>query len=129
LRANSRRRPIAPRAPVFYTLCLRVTLYIGTAVLALGLLFVLPIMVSSYLGERSDYTRTPPQPASRYSERTGVAGLREMRFTDASGTRLAGWYAPPRNRAQHLDYVRHAPREYPSRVADFFRRRLLDDAL
>jgi dipeptidyl aminopeptidase/acylaminoacyl peptidase len=73
-------------------------LYIGAAVLALGLLFVLAIMVSSYLGERSDYTRTPPRPASRHPERTGVAGLREIRFSDASGTRLAGWYAPPQNR-------------------------------
>jgi dipeptidyl aminopeptidase/acylaminoacyl peptidase len=74
-------------------------LYIGAVVLAVGVLFVLRVAVSNYLAERSDYTRTPPQPASRHPERTGIAGLREMRFTDASGTQLAGWYAPPQNRA------------------------------
>jgi len=70
----------------------------GGVVVALGLLFALRIMVSSYLGERADYIRTPPQPASQHPERTGIAGLRETRFTDASGTRLAGWYAPSQNR-------------------------------
>jgi len=53
-------------------------------------------MVSNYLAERSDYLRTPPQPISRHPERTGIAGLREIRFTDASGIQVAGWYTPPR---------------------------------
>jgi hypothetical protein len=72
-------------------------------------------MVSSYLGERSDYTRTLPQPASRNPERTGVAGLGEMRFTDASGTRLSGWYAPAAESRRDSPGARHGRGSFPAR--------------
>jgi len=77
----------------------RVVLPACAIVLLLGLAFVLRILISNYRDERADYIRTPPQPVSQHPERTGIAGLHEVRFRDAGATELAGWYAASRNRA------------------------------
>lgn len=69
------------------------------AVAVLGAMFVLRIGVNSYLGERSDFVRTPPSFLSQHPERTAIADLREVSFTAPNQLRLAAWYAPSRNRA------------------------------
>jgi dipeptidyl aminopeptidase/acylaminoacyl peptidase len=63
------------------------------------LLLGLGLAVRAFWAERADYVRTAPQPMSKHPERTGIAGLAEISFADPSGHRLAGWYAPARNRA------------------------------
>jgi dipeptidyl aminopeptidase/acylaminoacyl peptidase len=79
---------------------LNFTLVALLAVAGLGLLFVLRIVVKSYLDERSDFVRNPPTEISRHPQRTGIQGLREISIPPAAQTpRLAAWYAPPSNRA------------------------------
>ncbi len=73
--------------------------YIVIALVALGLLLVLRIALSNYVGERADFERTPPSEISRHPERAGIAGLAEIRFAAAGEPSTAGWYAPSRNRA------------------------------
>jgi dipeptidyl aminopeptidase/acylaminoacyl peptidase len=73
--------------------------YGAAALLLLGLVFALRIVVLNFLGERADYLRSAPAPISRHPERTGIPGLHEVSFTDTTGTPIAGWYAPSRNRA------------------------------
>ncbi len=57
------------------------------------------VAVRSFLGGRADYVRTRPGAISRHPERTGIPSLEEVSFRDAEGRRMAGWYAPSRNRA------------------------------
>lgn len=79
---------------------LNFTLVALLAVAGLGLLFVLRIVVKSYLDERSDFVRNPPTEISRQPQRTGIQGLREISIPASPETpRLAAWYAPPSNRA------------------------------
>jgi uncharacterized protein len=69
-------------------------------VAALCALFVLRVVVKSYLDERSDFVRNPPREISRHPERTGIAGLQEISIAPAGEVpRLAAWYAPGTNRA------------------------------
>jgi len=70
------------------------------AIAGLGLLFVLRIVVKSYLDERADFVRNPPTEISRHPERTGIAGLQEISIPATARTpRLSAWYAPGTNRA------------------------------
>jgi dipeptidyl aminopeptidase/acylaminoacyl peptidase len=77
----------------------RIPIYIAIGILALGLLLGLRIAAKSFLGERADYMRTPSTVISRHPERVGILGLAEISFPTADGLRMAGWYAPSRNRA------------------------------
>lgn len=67
---------------------------LGTALVLCAIL-----AAKSFWNERADYVRTPPSVISRHPERTGIEGLHEISFSSAAGTRVAGWYAPSRNRA------------------------------
>lgn len=78
---------------------MRIPIYIAIGILALGLLLGLRIAAKSFLGERADYVRTPSTVISRHPERVGILGLAEISFPTADGLRMAGWYAPSRNRA------------------------------
>jgi dipeptidyl aminopeptidase/acylaminoacyl peptidase len=77
----------------------RIPIYIAIGILALGLLLGLQIAAKSFLGERADYVRTPSTVISRHPERVGILGLAEISFPTPDGLRMAGWYAPSRNRA------------------------------
>jgi dipeptidyl aminopeptidase/acylaminoacyl peptidase len=77
----------------------KVAICIAIAILALGLLLGLRIAAKSFWGERADYVRTPPKAISLHPERTGIVGLTEISFPAGGNPRLAGWYAPSRNRA------------------------------
>jgi dipeptidyl aminopeptidase/acylaminoacyl peptidase len=77
----------------------RTLVFWAIAALVLVLLFALRIAALSFRAERADYVRTPPTDLSRHPERTGIAGLSEVRFEDADGTLIAGWYVPSRNGA------------------------------
>jgi dipeptidyl aminopeptidase/acylaminoacyl peptidase len=75
-------------------------LAIGLAAASLCLLFVLRIVIKSYLDERADFVRNAPTEISRNPQRTGIPGLREISIEpSAEVPRLAGWYAPSANRA------------------------------
>lgn len=78
---------------------MRIAIHIAIGILALASLPPLYIAAKSFHEERADYIRTPPAFLSLHPERTGIAGLREVSFPSADGSRLAGWYAPSRNRA------------------------------
>jgi uncharacterized protein len=77
----------------------RIPIYIAVGILAVGLLIGLRIAAKSFLGERSDYVRTPSTAISRNPERAGIPGLIEVSFPSADAVRLAAWYVPSRNRA------------------------------
>jgi len=57
------------------------------------------VAAKSFWNERADYVRTLPAAISRHPERAGIEGLAEISFSSADGRRVAGWYAPSRNRA------------------------------
>ena len=78
---------------------MKIAAYLVLAVIAIVLVLSLRAAVLSFWGERADYVRTPTAAISRHPERTGIAGLAEVSFMDANGNRMAGWYAPSRNRA------------------------------
>jgi dipeptidyl aminopeptidase/acylaminoacyl peptidase len=66
----------------------------------LCLLFVLRIVIKSYLDERADFVRNIPTEIAKHPERTGINGLQEISIDPSADVpRLAGWYAPPSNRA------------------------------
>jgi dipeptidyl aminopeptidase/acylaminoacyl peptidase len=65
----------------------------------IGLALCVGMAARSFWNERADYVRTPPAAISRHPERAGIEGLHEISFSSAAGPRLAGWYAPSRNRA------------------------------
>jgi dipeptidyl aminopeptidase/acylaminoacyl peptidase len=77
----------------------KIVIYAVAAVLALGLVFVLRIALLNYRGERSDFTRWPRSEISQHPDQTGIPELREVIFSAPGQPRLAGWYAPSRNRA------------------------------
>lgn len=82
---------------------MKILIFVGLAFCGAGLLAALLIGIRSYRDELADFVRTPPTELSRHPERTSIAGLREISFSAAGGAagelRLAGWYAPSRNRA------------------------------
>ncbi len=67
--------------------------------LGIGAVVALRIAISSYLGERSDFTRWPAPDISRHPERTGISDLTEVTFSASGEAKIAAWYAPSRNRA------------------------------
>jgi dipeptidyl aminopeptidase/acylaminoacyl peptidase len=77
----------------------QIALYLVVAGLGLGLVLCVRVAAKSFWNERADYVRTPPAAISRHPERTGIEGLAEISFSSADGRRVAGWYAPSRNRA------------------------------
>jgi len=78
---------------------MRIAIYIGLGIVALGLLLALLVAARSFRAERSDYVRHPRTELALHPERTGIAGLAEVSFPAEGHPRLAGWYAPSRNRA------------------------------
>jgi dipeptidyl aminopeptidase/acylaminoacyl peptidase len=78
---------------------LKIAIYIVLALAAALFLIGLRIAALSFWYERADYVRAPPDPISRRPGQTGIADLAEVSIKDPSGTTLAGWYAPSRNRA------------------------------
>ena len=78
---------------------MRIVIYSTAAILAVGLILVLRIAVSNYLGERSDFTRWPRSEVSRHPDQVGIPGLREVIFSAPGQPLLAAWYVPSRNRA------------------------------
>jgi dipeptidyl aminopeptidase/acylaminoacyl peptidase len=77
----------------------QIALYLVVAGAGVGLVFCVGVAAKSFWNERADYVRTPPAAISRHPERTGIEGLAEISFSSADGQRVAGWYAPSRNRA------------------------------
>jgi dipeptidyl aminopeptidase/acylaminoacyl peptidase len=77
----------------------QIALYLIVAGAGVGLVFCVGIAAKSFWNERADYVRTPPAAISRHPDRTGIEGLAEISFSSADGRRVAGWYAPSRNRA------------------------------
>jgi dipeptidyl aminopeptidase/acylaminoacyl peptidase len=75
-------------------------LAVTLGVAGLCLLFVVRIVIKSYLDERADFVRNRPTEIAQHPERTGIRGLREISIDPTSEVpRLAGWYAPSSNRA------------------------------
>jgi len=77
----------------------QIALYLVVAGVGVCLVLCVGVAARSFWNERADYVRTPPAAISRHPERTGIEGLAEMSFSSADGRRVAGWYAPSRNRA------------------------------
>jgi dipeptidyl aminopeptidase/acylaminoacyl peptidase len=78
---------------------LKLVPYALAALAGASFLFLLLILVKSYMGGRADYVRSPPADISRHPERTEIPRLREISFTAADGSRIAAWYAESANRA------------------------------
>ncbi|MGH7297854.1 MAG: alpha/beta hydrolase, partial [Polyangiaceae bacterium] len=55
-----------------------------------------------YEAVHEDFSDCPASPEAAHPERTGIAGLREVRFPRADGKHVAGWYAPSRSGASVL---------------------------
>jgi dipeptidyl aminopeptidase/acylaminoacyl peptidase len=77
----------------------QIALYLIVAGAGVGLVLCVDVAAKSFWNERADYVRTPPAAISRHPERAGIEGLAEISFSSADGRRVAGWYAPSRNRA------------------------------
>jgi dipeptidyl aminopeptidase/acylaminoacyl peptidase len=77
----------------------KIAVYFVVAIVAIAVVLGLRLAARSFWAERADYVRTAPAAISRHPERAGIPGLTEVRFADAHGHRMAGWYAPSRNRA------------------------------
>jgi dipeptidyl aminopeptidase/acylaminoacyl peptidase len=77
----------------------QIALYLIVAGVGIGLVLGVGVAAKSFWNERADYVRTPPAAISRHPDRTGIEGLAEMSFSSTDGPRVAGWYAPSRNRA------------------------------
>ena len=78
---------------------MQIALYLIVAGAGVGLVLCVGVAAKSFWNERADYVRTPPAAISRQPDRTGIEGLAEISFSCAGGRRVAGWYAPSRNRA------------------------------
>ncbi len=78
---------------------MKTALAVAMIFLIFGCMIALRIAVKSFWDERADYVRTPPTAISKHPERTGISGLAEISFIAGGTIRLAGWYAPSRNRA------------------------------
>ncbi len=78
---------------------MQIALYLVVAGAGLGLVLCVGVAAKSFWNERADYVRTPPAAISRHPERAGIEGLAEISFSSEGGRRVAGWYAPSRNRA------------------------------
>ena len=70
--------------------------YVISVLAVIGVLYV---VVTNYLDERADFVRTPPTELAKHPEATGIPGLSEISLTGSDGEKLAGWYAPSKNRA------------------------------
>jgi dipeptidyl aminopeptidase/acylaminoacyl peptidase len=77
----------------------QIALYLVVAGAGVGLVLCVGVAAKSFWNERADYVRTPPAAISRHPERAGIEDLAEISFSSADGRRVAGWYAPSRNRA------------------------------
>jgi alpha-beta hydrolase superfamily lysophospholipase len=76
----------------------RVAAFLGVLNL-LCVLFVLRVAVRAYSSAMLNFTGFPPSAAAAHPEVTGIPGLHEIAFEGRDGRRIAGWYAPSRNRA------------------------------
>lgn len=78
---------------------MKIAIDLFAAAVAVGIVPCLALAARSFWNERADYVRTPPSAISRHPERTGIEGLADISFSGDDGRRVAGWYAPSRNRA------------------------------
>jgi uncharacterized protein len=69
------------------------------ALLALAALLAAAVAYRNYRAARLDFEPWPMSAALRHPELTGVPNLQLVTFPSADGLRIAGWYAPSRNRA------------------------------
>ncbi|MGC1522561.1 MAG: alpha/beta fold hydrolase [Steroidobacteraceae bacterium] len=69
------------------------------AVLALAAIFACAVAYRNYRAARLDFEPWPTSANLRHPELTGVPNLQLVSFPSADGLRIAGWYAPSRNRA------------------------------
>jgi dipeptidyl aminopeptidase/acylaminoacyl peptidase len=79
----------------------RLVFCVVSAVVAVGVSITLRVAVTNYRGELGDFARRPRSEIAQHPERTGIAGLTEVSII-GGGERLAGWYAPSRNRGAVL---------------------------
>ncbi|MEA3108676.1 MAG: uncharacterized protein QOI88_3281 [Gammaproteobacteria bacterium] len=77
----------------------KIAIYLIVSGVGVGFVLCVGVAAKSFWNERADYVRTPPPAISRHPERTGIEGLAEVSFSSTDGQRVAGWYAPSRNRA------------------------------
>jgi uncharacterized protein len=77
----------------------KIVIYLIVTGVGVGLVLCVGVAAKSFWNQRADYVRTPPPTISRHPERTGIEGLAEISFSSTDGRRVAGWYAPSRNRA------------------------------
>ena len=77
----------------------KIAIYLIVSGVGAGFVLCVGVAAKSFWNERADYVRTPPPAIARHPERTGIEGLAEISFSSADGQRVAGWYAPSRNRA------------------------------
>jgi dipeptidyl aminopeptidase/acylaminoacyl peptidase len=82
-----------------HPMVVQIALYLVVAGVGVGLALCVGVAAKSFWNERADYVRTRPAAISRHPERAGIEGLAEISFSGADGRRVAGWYAPSRNRA------------------------------
>jgi dipeptidyl aminopeptidase/acylaminoacyl peptidase len=73
--------------------------FISASVLLLGVLLFLRIAGKSCSYAWLEFDRGPAAEISRHPERAGIKGLAEISFQTKDGVRIAGWYAPSKNRA------------------------------
>ncbi len=76
---------------------MKIAVYVLLAVLLAGFLAALRLAAQSFWGERDDYVRHRSA-LSSHPEKTGIDGLAEVSFRDRDGVKIAGWYAPSKNR-------------------------------
>lgn len=76
-----------------------IAIYLFAACVGAALVLCVGLAAKSFWNQRADYVRTPTATISRHPERTGIEGLAEISFASEDGRRVAGWYAPARNRA------------------------------
>jgi pimeloyl-ACP methyl ester carboxylesterase len=80
---------------------MRRIILIALAACAVG--FICYAVLGGYKLQRLNYIDTPPLSVlAQHPEWTEVPGLREVSFVTVEGARIAGWYAPSRNRAAVL---------------------------
>jgi uncharacterized protein len=67
--------------------------------LALAAIFAVTVAYRNYRAARLDFEPWPMSAGLRHPESAGVPNLQLVSFRSTDGLRIAGWYAPSRNRA------------------------------
>jgi len=78
---------------------MRQRLFIAALAGSVAVALIAYIAFRNYSSERLNFVRWPLGELVQRPEKAGIAGLREVSFRRADGTRLGGWFVPSRNRA------------------------------